>query len=219
MNSRATHVRLAPVRPAEGVGKRGLHGVDRGLGHDLPIGDAAALRIHGAREVGRGPRVGDRREKAASEEERVRRSHRAWTVACAAILAIGCSGKPAQSAEAACAGVSNEEAAGGITRFTVERAEPETRQVSQKELPALVGARLYVRPTEKLTPEWLSRVLSCHMTKRMPCPSNESCPLEVGKVEVDVSSAGTAFVVLVTSSDPASAREVLRRGKALAAAH
>jgi hypothetical protein len=143
-----------------------------------------------------------------------------WTVACAAlaIVVIGCSGKPVQSPEASCAGVSNEEAAGGVTRFTVERAEPETRHVSQKERPALVGARLYVRPTDTLTPEWLSRVLACHMTKRVPCPSNESCPLEVGKVDVDVSSAGTAFVVVVTSLDPASAREVLRRGKALAAA-
>ena len=91
--------------------------------------------------------------------------------------------------------------------------------MSQKELPVLVGARLYVRPTEKLTTEWLSRVLACHMTKRVPCPANESCPLEVGKVDIDVSSAGSAFVVTVTSTHPAAAREVLRRSKALAAAH
>jgi hypothetical protein len=115
--------------------------------------------------------------------------------------------------------VSAEEGAAGITRFTIDRVEPETRAVSQKELPVLVGARLYVRPIEQLTSEWLTRVLRCHLTGRMPCTSSASCPLEVPGVDVDVSPAGSAFVVMVTSTDRASAREVLQRAKALATRH
>jgi hypothetical protein len=122
-------------------------------------------------------------------------------------LALGC-GRPAVAPEP-CAGVPDDEATQGLSRYVVERAEPLTRERSQKELPGLVGARLYVRAAPALTAEWLSRVLACQIAKRAPGPA---------LVEVDVTSAGSAFDVMITARDADAAREVLRRARALAAA-
>lgn len=80
-----------------------------------------------------------------------------------------------------------------------------------------VGVRVVVKPAPGLTGEWLQTLANCDRT----LPPEEhggafQCPFELANTRANVVSLGDAFAIEVTSSDPATVEEVIRRAEALA---
>jgi hypothetical protein len=145
-------------------------------------------------------------------------------IATLAILVLSCGGplaaRPELTATEACQGVPEEDIGPGIFKYkgSIDRVEPLYVEVSPKMPSQLAGARIYVRAQPTLTPEWLERVFGCHIAHHASCPAGESCPLDVGRVRLDVRSTGPGYVVTVQAAGPESGAEVLRRARALASA-
>jgi hypothetical protein len=70
-----------------------------------------------------------------------------------------------------------------------------------------------------MTKEWLQREVDCHLARNQVVgesdPSMTFCPLAVAHVTASVSSTGSGFAVDITSNDPDSIKEVVRRAQAL----
>ena len=134
---------------------------------------------------------------------------------------VGCAGPGASSPSAhersACEGVPEDESRAGLFKYqsAVERVDPLFADSNGKVPPNIAGARIYLHAVPGLTPEWLGRVLECHLSHPVPCPSNEACPLEVGPMRLDVRSTGNGYVVNAQAKGPESAAEVLRRARKL----
>jgi hypothetical protein len=83
----------------------------------------------------------------------------------------------------------------------------------------LIGARIVFRAVPGMTKEWLQREVDCHLARNQVVgesdPSMAFCPLAVAHVSASVSSTGNGFAVDVTSNDPDSIKEVVRRAQAL----
>ncbi len=81
------------------------------------------------------------------------------------------------------------------------------------------GAKIEFKATEGMTAEWLQRVVDCHIARASALghsiPEMDYCPLVPKDVKATVSSTGRGFVVKVTSSDPATVKEIIRRAEAL----
>lgn len=80
-----------------------------------------------------------------------------------------------------------------------------------------VGVRVVVKAAPGLTGEWLQTLANCD--RHLP-PENHAeaiqCPFELANTRANVVSLGEAFAIDVTSSDPATVDEAIRRAEALA---
>jgi hypothetical protein len=79
------------------------------------------------------------------------------------------------------------------------------RQGNGKQVPFLVGARLTVRATPGMTPEWMGRLLFCDATR------HTSDALIPAGAHSHVSSTGTGFAISVRAQEPSLARDIERR--------
>jgi hypothetical protein len=242
VDARTSHARLASVGASRDIGVRRLDGIDDVGREELARvrgSDAAAPRldlpraIRGTARIGHegrapaGAREGDGQRCAPTPPRRCVLGFHEVTLALLAAVALAISTfasacRPAATAEEraadACAGVPEDAGSQGLFpyRDEIERVEPYKVEVSSKEPARLAGATLVLRAEPGLTAEWLERLLECHLARRVPCPDGESCPLEVGPLHVDARSAGPTFIVDVRARDPETAREALRRARALA---
>jgi hypothetical protein len=83
----------------------------------------------------------------------------------------------------------------------------------------LIGSRIVFRAVPGMTKEWLQREVDCHLARNQVVgesdPSMTFCPLAVAHVSASVSSTGNGFAVDVTSNNPDSIKEIVRRAQAL----
>jgi hypothetical protein len=81
------------------------------------------------------------------------------------------------------------------------------------------GAKIEFRASEGMTAEWLQRVVECHIARAASMghsmPEMDYCPLVPKGVKATVTSTGAGFAVNVTSDDPATVKEIVRRAEAL----
>lgn len=81
------------------------------------------------------------------------------------------------------------------------------------------GADVVFRAVPGMTAEWLQRIVDCHIARASAVgnemPEMTYCPLVLKNVSAKVTSTGTGFDVAVTSDDPDTAKEIVRRAKAL----
>lgn len=91
----------------------------------------------------------------------------------------------------------------------------------EKEVPGpggLQGARVTFRAVPGMTPEWLQRVVDCHLARNAVIGDDAAmsfCPLAVPHATANVTSTRSGFAVDVTSDNEASAREIIKRASAL----
>lgn len=85
--------------------------------------------------------------------------------------------------------------------------------------PRVLGATVHFRAVPGLTKEWLERLVDCHVARIAALghevPEMPTCPLVPNDTSASVSSSDSGFDVDVKSWDEATAREVLRRARAL----
>jgi hypothetical protein len=82
----------------------------------------------------------------------------------------------------------------------------------------LQGARITFRAVQGMTPEWLQRVVDCHLARNAVIgddPSMSFCPLAVPHATANVVSTGRGFAVDVTSDNEKSVAEIIKRVRAL----
>jgi hypothetical protein len=83
------------------------------------------------------------------------------------------------------------------------------------------GADIVFRAVPGMTTEWLQRIVDCHLARASAVghemPEMSYCPLVLKNVKAKVSSTGTGFAVAVTSEDPETVKEIIKRAKALVA--
>lgn len=94
----------------------------------------------------------------------------------------------------------------------------ELQQLDKEASGGLQGARITFRAVAGMTPEWLQRVVDCHLARNAVIdndPSMSFCPLAVAHATASVMSTGNGFAVDVTSNNEASAREIIKRAGAL----
>jgi hypothetical protein len=82
----------------------------------------------------------------------------------------------------------------------------------------VAGAQLFVQAEPGLTSEWLQTEVMRHIAAMGPGGSMGDCALDVGAVNVHVSSAGAGFLVNIVAADPSKGEEVLRRARLLVGA-
>ena len=79
------------------------------------------------------------------------------------------------------------------------------------------GAVVTFRAVPGMTPEWLQRVMNCHLARNAALghevPEMPNCPLVPRGTEAQVASVGDGFAVTIRSDDEASAREILARAQ------
>jgi hypothetical protein len=132
-----------------------------------------------------------------------------------------------KSAEAqSCAGISDDDR--DISPFyhreDITRVEPAyTPSARGKGDPSTVmGAVVTFRAVKGLSPEWLQRIVNCHIARNNALgnamPEMAYCPLEPKGVTATVASAGDGFAVRIEAKDAKTAQEVLKRAEALKAA-
>lgn len=118
----------------------------------------------------------------------------------------------------ACANLSEEDRAVSPFQRYSDIASVEPYSVGAR-APRLLGARIHFRAVPGLTAPWLQRLIDCHAariaTLGHDAPEMASCPLLPKDVSASVSSEAAGFVVDLKSWDHESAREVLRRARAL----
>ena len=81
------------------------------------------------------------------------------------------------------------------------------------------GARVAFRAVPGLTGEWLQRVVDCHLARNAVVGSADAtmsyCPLAVPHATANVISTGKGFAVDITSDNPESIKEIIKRAQAL----
>lgn len=84
-----------------------------------------------------------------------------------------------------------------------------------------IGADVTFRAVPGMTVEWLQRIVDCHIARAAAVgnamPEMSYCPLMPKDVTAKVTSTGSGFTVAVTSTNPDSAKEILKRANALVA--
>lgn len=82
--------------------------------------------------------------------------------------------------------------------------------------PHPAGAIVHVGATRGMTAQWLSRAIACHVASDdvTPC-SDAGCPLALARIRSEVTPTGTGFDVVLRPRDPADARELELRARAL----
>jgi hypothetical protein len=83
----------------------------------------------------------------------------------------------------------------------------------------LQGATITFRARPGMTAQWFQRVVDCHLARNAVLGHDVAemayCPLVLKNVTARVTEATGGFAVAVTSSDPSTARDVLKRAQAL----
>lgn len=83
------------------------------------------------------------------------------------------------------------------------------------------GADIVFRAVPGMTVEWLQRIVDCHLARAAAVghdmPEMSYCPLMLKNVSAQVTSTGNGFAVGVTSEDPDTVKEIIRRANALGA--
>jgi hypothetical protein len=105
-------------------------------------------------------------------------------------------------------------------REDITSVQPAYAHVSGKQAgDHLAGASVVFRAVPGMTPEWLQRVVDCHLARNNALGNDvremSYCPLVPKGVTAKVSSAGDGFAVTIESPDSGTAQEVLRRAQAL----
>jgi len=78
----------------------------------------------------------------------------------------------------------------------------------------LAGAKLYVPAQQGFSEPYLERVLSCHAAAKTTVHPND--PLRADNIRsIDVTTAGSQFVVTIQGSDRRAGKEIWQRAKAL----
>ncbi len=111
----------------------------------------------------------------------------------------------------------------GSSAFT--RVEPMHRYLPAgsegmgAEPPTLTGATLIMPASRGLTAEWLQHVVECKMARDdsagAPYLERTTSPLALKDITATVRSVGDGFAVTIESTNENSAKEVLRRARAL----
>lgn len=84
-----------------------------------------------------------------------------------------------------------------------------------------VGAEIVFRAVPGMTAEWLQRQVDCHLARNAGIGHARAsadmpyCPLTLVGVRAIVSSTGDGFAVAVKSDDEGTAKEIVRRSRAL----
>lgn len=128
-----------------------------------------------------------------------------------------------EAERAACAGVESRDRdvspfyhREDVSSVTVlSRPLPLGRQAHEK----TIGARIVFRAAPGMTAEWLQRVVDCHVARAAALghamPEMDYCPLVLPGVKASVTATRGGFAVDVTSDDARTAREIVRRARAL----
>jgi hypothetical protein len=111
--------------------------------------------------------------------------------------------------------IASEHACDGLQAATVDQSVADLRanvvdveQIHQgvgKEVPRLVGAKVTVRATPGMTPEWMGRLLYCDATR------HAADGLIPAGARSEVSSTGIGFAISVRSRQPSLAHDIERR--------
>lgn len=151
------------------------------------------------------------RHEHAAEHRRVAAAHRSAAEALRNAEARACRGVP--------------EADRDISPFFHREAILDVRRLTRDKGsgPASVrqdaGATIVLLPAVGVTAERLQRVVECHLSRNAALghdvPEMAYCPLVPNGVAANVSSAANGFAVNISSEDPATAAEILRRARTL----
>lgn len=98
-------------------------------------------------------------------------------------------------------------------------ADPEQGRSGHDSITQLQGAKVLLSPEPGVTHVDLGQTLQCRMTRRSERATtpNDSDPVAVGHVQVEVSEAPSGFMILIRSPYEEEAREILRRANELMA--
>lgn len=92
---------------------------------------------------------------------------------------------------------------------------------SPRSIPQTRGAIIVFRATRGMTAQWLQRVVDCHLARNAALGHDARempyCPLMPKDVVAHVTPRESGFAVEVTSNEPATVQEVVRRAQALVA--
>lgn len=92
-------------------------------------------------------------------------------------------------------------------------------RLGRQALEKTIGARVVFRAAPGMTAEWLQRVVDCHVARAAALghdmPEMDYCPLVLPGVTARVTPTRSGFAVDVTSDDAETAREIVRRVRAL----
>jgi hypothetical protein len=92
-------------------------------------------------------------------------------------------------------------------------------RVSRRTVKKTTGADIIFRAVPGMTAEWLQRIVDCHLARASAVghdmPEMSYCPLVLKNVTAKVTSTGSGFAVAVTSEDPETVKEIIRRANAL----
>jgi hypothetical protein len=126
-----------------------------------------------------------------------------------------------RNAEArACSGVSAEDRdlSPFFHREDVLRVEP-LRQVQQFGDPVPLGARVVFRLIPGMTPEFLQRLVDCHLARNAALgaemPEMDYCPLALAGVTAQVLRVWDGLAIEVRSSKPQTALRIMARANTL----
>lgn len=83
----------------------------------------------------------------------------------------------------------------------------------------VLGATIFLRPVPGLTAERLQRIVDCHLARYRAggqvSPGAAFCPLALLEVRALVRSLETGLAVAISSTDPGTGREIMRRARSL----
>ena len=83
----------------------------------------------------------------------------------------------------------------------------------------VLGATIFFRPGPGLTAERLQRIVDCHLARYRAggqvSPGAAFCPLALPEVRALVRSLETGLAVAISSTDPGTGREIMRRARSL----
>lgn len=125
-----------------------------------------------------------------------------------------------------CAGLSDEDRdmSPFYHREDIAEVKPHVAEVrvgNRQPTKKTTGADVVFKAVPGLTAEWLQRIVDCHIARASAVghnmPEMDYCPLVLKNVTAQVSSTGTGFAVAVTSDNPETAKEIIRRADALVA--
>ncbi|HUB09639.1 MAG TPA: hypothetical protein VMB50_21720 [Myxococcales bacterium] len=122
-----------------------------------------------------------------------------------------------------CQGVSDADRDEGpfIHYEDIDSVTPLYGQRGKSTSPQLLGAVITFRPVWGLTVDFLRRVVDCHLARSNALgnelPDMPDCPMGTPGTQASVAGSADGFSITLTSDDPASAREILRRAMLLVA--
>lgn len=121
----------------------------------------------------------------------------------------------------ACTGVSDLDRDMSPFAHREDIAKVEPSVAAPNGVPQKGGATVFFRAVPGLTVSSLQRIVDCHLARNAALghdvPEMTYCPLVPKDVTARVTTIGSELAVEITSTDPTTVQEVLRRARALAA--